>query len=112
MRRDRKRSTMDANDKPRIRTQEQRVRLALTLPKYYGRWWTLGELSQILQSMYSDKHFPEASLSARLRDCRRDDWKVECRVRKGCKGLREYQVLLPARIGAQQSLFAQEDAHQ
>lgn len=48
-----------------------------------GKWHTLGSLSMMVGA-------PEASVSARLRDMRRDGWEIDRRRVEGGNGLHEY----------------------
>lgn len=74
-----------AIDNPRLTTQLARVRELLS----DGYWWTLGELEQTL-----DYKFPQASISARLRDLRKPKFGGHTidRRRGSSPGLFEYRM--------------------
>lgn len=79
-------STYDADaDEARLRQQLARVRLVMS----DAHWHTLGEIEH-------DTGDPQASISARLRDLRKDrfgGWTVERRIRgERHRGLHEYRV--------------------
>jgi len=71
-----------------------------------GGWSTFAEIQQIILTA-RDRFHPEASISARLRDLRKErfgGYAVNRRARRG--NLYEYQVLLPKpRNAVQVSLF-------
>jgi hypothetical protein len=71
-------------DKARLSLQIERIRLYL-LP---GEWKTLLELKAALEAIYAPAHFPEASLSAQLRNLRKEPYRlrVERRRREGVHG--------------------------
>jgi len=67
-------------DGERLGSQQRRVE-ELMLD---GEWRSLHEIAVALRKLYSN-HFPEASISARLRDLRRTGYTVE-RERKTARG--------------------------
>lgn len=71
-------------DRARLSLQIERVRLYL-LP---GQWKSLSEMKAALEAIYAPAHFPEASLSAQLRNLRKEPYrlKVERRRRDGVHG--------------------------
>jgi hypothetical protein len=81
-----------AEDGERLSQQYERVVEAVK----DGEWWTLAALAKAVGS-------PEASVSARLRDMRRDAWIVERRRVPGGNGLHEYRALSPDRVAIQRS---------
>ena len=92
-------TTLTADDKKRLGRQLDRVR-ELVLD---GRWWTFELIQRRLSQVYSG-HFPEASISARLRDLRRLGYTVE-RKSLGA-GLFAYRVTKPERVAEQEEMFA------
>jgi hypothetical protein len=90
-------NTFEKEDRKRLGKQLESVR---TYMLFIG-WQTLGELEAAFQGKY-----PQASLSARLRDLRRMGYTVERRHRKGGgRGLFEYRVLKPEPETGQGRLF-------
>jgi|ERR1700722_8362888 len=86
-------------DGERLGKQLGRVRTWMLMWGATGSWFTLQEISRAI-------FFPEASISARLRDLRRMGYQVDKRRRGNPKaGLFEYQVRKPAPKEAQPSLF-------
>jgi hypothetical protein len=84
------RDTLTPADEKRITKQRDAV-LKLMLS---GNWLTLSELSQLLEREYGRK-FPEASVSARLRDLRKrryGSYRVDHRRREGGSGWWEYRL--------------------
>jgi len=71
-------------DKARLSLQIERVRLYLLR----GEWKTLREMKAALEAIYAPAHFPEASLSAQLRNLRKEPYRlrVERRRRDGVHG--------------------------
>jgi hypothetical protein len=71
-------------DRARLSLQIERIRLYL-LP---GEWKTLREMKAGLEAMYAPAHFPEASLSAQLRNLRKEPYRlrIERRRREGVHG--------------------------
>src|ERR1700722_16927130 len=84
-------------DRARLSLQIERVRLYL-LP---GEWKTLHEMKAALEAMYAPAHFPEASLSAQLRNLRKEPYRLRIarRRRDGAHGagagIWEYALLGP-----------------
>jgi|WetSurMetagenome_2_1015567.scaffolds.fasta_scaffold306846_3 hypothetical protein len=79
-------------DHDRLQTQLRRVREIML----DGRWWTLAELESHLG-------YPQASVSARIRDLRKEKFGgFEVARRRITGGLFEYRVVLPR---GQMSLF-------
>jgi biotin operon repressor len=70
-------------DGDRLRSQLERVRRFTTGHADY--WYTLAEIAEEL-------NYPEASISARLRDLRKRGYPVERRRVTGQRGLWEYRV--------------------
>lgn len=93
-------STLEAEDRPRLARQLDVVRERLLLIGHAGNWLSLAEMERLFGWKY-----PQASISARLRQLRSQGYLVERRRRS--KGTHEYRVL-PATTGAgeQQQLFA------
>jgi hypothetical protein len=82
--------TLTPTDEKRLTKQRDAV-LKLMLS---GNWLTLSELSQLLEREYGRK-FPEASVSARLRDLRKrryGSYRVDHRRRVDSGGWWEYRV--------------------
>lgn len=81
----------EEQDGDRLRSQLQRVLRFMTWSKATaadasrGWWWTLREIADELG-------YPEASISARLRDLRKQGYPVERRRVAGQRGLWEYRV--------------------
>jgi len=71
-------------DRARLSLQIERVRLYLLR----GEWKTLREMKAALEAIYAPAHFPEASLSAQLRNLRKEPYRlrVERRRRDGVHG--------------------------
>ena len=89
--------TFEKKDRKRLGKQLEAVR---TYMLFMG-WQTLGELERAFQGKY-----PQASLSARLRDLRRLGYAVERRPRKNAaRGVFEYRVLNPPTETQQGKLF-------
>lgn len=94
--------TFEREDRQRLGKQLEAVR---TYMLFIG-WQTLGELESALQGKY-----PQASLSARLRDLRRMGYVVDRRHRKNAsRGLFEYRVSKPKPAELQASLFGRANA--
>lgn len=79
-------ASVSTADRPSTRTQLQRVVAEMKS----GQWTTLAALAHHLRRRHPGTHFPEASLSARLRDMRRCGWSVERRPLRN--GLFEYRA--------------------
>ena len=78
--------TLTKQEKVRLIPQRERV-LAYMLD---GQWHTLYEVAQSLD-------YPDASVSARFRDLRKDQYggyTVDKRLKEGCEGTWEYRVYL------------------
>ncbi|HLG99348.1 MAG TPA: hypothetical protein VKX49_23760 [Bryobacteraceae bacterium] len=92
-------TTLTADDKKRLGRQLDQVR-ELVLDR---GWWTLGDIQRGLIHRHGG-HFPEASISARLRDLRSLGYTVE-RKNLGA-GLFAYRVTKPERVAEQEEMFA------
>ena len=75
-------------DGERLSSQQRRVE-ELMLD---GEWRTLPEIAVALRKLYKHQ-FPEASISARLRDLRRAGYTVERRRKGTARGLWEYRAV-------------------
>ena len=78
-----------AIDDPRINPQRESVRLYMLEHGLAGMWSSLSEISYVLG-------YPEASVSARLRDFRKQKFgrhQVDRRRRKAGRGTWEYKVI-------------------
>jgi hypothetical protein len=86
-------------DAERLGKQLEVVRGFMVQESFFGGWRTLAEIARNVS-------YPEASISARLRDLRRLGYVVDKRRRGEPKrGLFEYRVSKPAPQEAQPSLF-------
>jgi hypothetical protein len=75
----------EEQDRARLTRQLDRVRSFMTRVDCHDWWHTLHEISEALG-------YPEASISARLRDLRKQGFNVERRRVAGEHGLWEYRV--------------------
>jgi hypothetical protein len=78
-------------DRERLSSQMRRVEELMQ----DGESRTLHEIAVALRKLYPGSHFPEASLSARLRDMRRAGYTVERERRSAKSGLWQYRAVKP-----------------
>ncbi len=90
-------SAFNTEDIPRLNTQRERVRNLMLAASIRGRWLSLDEIAHELEEKWQTD-FPEASVSARLRDLRKKQYGSYCierRPRKPWAGLYEYHLRAP-----------------
>ncbi|QNI37490.1 hypothetical protein [Edaphobacter albus] len=85
----------ESRDKKRLTTQLERVRLLMA----DGTWRTVERIASELRRAYPGVRFPEASISAQLRNLRKIDYLIE--TRNVCQGGLLYEYRLTGKVGVQ-----------